>query len=168
MNLLFDFMLGRSKRKARRAVSPQAKVQRPRAKATRRGAQYGAMVEELTKKYGIRVRKWRKSMSGVAWTMRSRDGAISRWIESPRPTGPVSCAIFLHEVGHHAIGLGVHKPRCLEEHLAWEWSLKEMERRGLTISEGVRRRVERSMKYAVSKAKRRGIKRLPVEVARYV
>ena len=38
----------------------------------------------------------------------------------------MSCAVFLHEVGHHAIGLSSIKPRCLEEKRAWDWSLEEM------------------------------------------
>ena len=61
----------------------------------------------------VGVRKWRSSMSGVAWQVTYRDGTVARLIESPRPRGPVSAAIFLHEIGHHAIGLGRFRPRCL-------------------------------------------------------
>jgi hypothetical protein len=183
VNLLFKFMFGKGKPtrnangvlKAPRVSEPGV-FERPtqragipnRANASSRRTQYAALIEELTEKYDVKVKRWRKSMSGVAWTLRKRDGSVSRWIESPMPTGPVSCAVFLHEIGHHAIGLGVHTPRCLEEYLAWQWALRTMEERKLTISDGVKRRVERSMRYAVSKAVRRGIKRLPAELMRYV
>src|SRR4051812_43936760 len=30
-------------------------------------AKYDAVVEQMLQHYGVRVRKWRKSMSGVAW-----------------------------------------------------------------------------------------------------
>ncbi len=179
MNLLFDFMMGKTRRKPKpaqrarpaNAAPPARAASQRRTKARRatpsRQAQYEALVAEMTAKHGVRVRRWRKSMSGVAWLIRMRDGSVKKLIESPRPTGPVSCGIFLHEIAHHAIGLGVYKPRCLEEHLAWEWALREMRERGLTISAALERRVERSMRYAVGKAVRRGIKRLPPEVARY-
>lgn len=117
--------------------------------------------------YGIRVRKWRSSMSGCAWIVTYRDGSVSRLIESPKPKGPMSAAIFLHEIGHHAIGFNVHKPRCLEEYHAWAWSLSAMEAHGITITDRVRQRMHDSLAYAVAKAKRRGIKRLPPELVPY-
>jgi hypothetical protein len=125
------------------------------------------VVNELLAAHGIRVRKWRTSMSGVAWELHFRDGRRSRLIESPRPKSPMSLAIFLHEVGHHVIGLGVFKPRCLEEYHAWRFALDEMERRGFEVTERVRTRYRRSMEYAVAKAARRGIKSLPPEVAAF-
>lgn len=131
-------------------------------------AKYDAMTRELLAERGIRVRKWRTSMSGIAWEVYYHDGRTTRLIEAPRPKGPMSAAVFLHEIGHHAIGFNVHKPRCLEEHKAWEWALAEMERRGLNITDGVRKRVNDSMRYAIRKASRRGIKRLPVEMAHYL
>lgn len=76
-------------------------------------------------------------------------------------------AIFLHEIGHHVLGVGSISPRCLEEYHAWMFALGEMERRGLNITEGVRRRVRRSLGYAVRKAQRRGIKSLPDELLAY-
>ena len=128
---------------------------------------YDRIAQEMLDRYGIRVRRWRKSMSGVAWYVTYRDGTVKRLIEAPRPRGPVSAAIFLHEVGHHAIGLGEHKPRCLEEYLAWKWSLEQMEAKGLNVTEAVRRRMHNSLHYAVGKAQRRGIKRLPEELMAY-
>jgi hypothetical protein len=77
-------------------------------------------------------------------------------------------AIFLHEVGHHAIGLGVHKPRCLEEFLAWRYAIDRMDAMGFPTKGSVARRFERSMRYAVAKSTRRGIRRVPHELAEFV
>jgi hypothetical protein len=63
---------------------------------------YDDLVREVKRAYGIRVRKWRQSTSGCAWVVRYDDGNESRLIEAPYPRGPVSCAVFLHEIGHHA------------------------------------------------------------------
>jgi len=129
---------------------------------------YDALVDEMKSTHEIRVRKWRKSSSGVAWTIRYvRSGKVVKLIEAPYPRGPMSCAIFLHEVGHHAIGLGVYRPRCLEEHQVWVWALHTMQAKGFNVTDAVRRRVDRSMRYAVAKAKRRGLRQLPPELHRY-
>lgn len=127
-------------------------------------AKYDAVVELMLEKHQVRVRKWRKTMSGVAWYVTYRDGRRVNLIESPRPKGPMSAAVFLHEIGHHAIGFDVYKPRCLEEFHAWRWSLEAMEACGLNITDAVRLRMHRSLHYAVAKAKRRGIKKIPVEL----
>lgn len=131
-------------------------------------ARYDEVVHTMLARYNIRVRKWRTSMSGVAWRLDYRDGRSVNLLESPRPKGPMSMAVFLHEVGHHAIGLGVHKPRCLEEYLAWKWSLDTMASEGLNITEAVRYRMALSLWYAVSKAHRRGLRELPAELLAYV
>jgi hypothetical protein len=131
-------------------------------------ARYDEMVAEYVAKYRVRVRKWRTSMSGVAWQVTYRDGTAVNLIESPRVKGPMSAAIFLHEIGHHAIGLSVYRPRCLEEYHAWAFAIREMEARGLNITEGVRRRMHRSLHYAVGKAMRRGIKAIPAELEPYL
>lgn len=142
---------------------------RPRATATGATAQdrYDAIVKELLVAHGIRVRKWRSSMSGVAWITTYRDGSAVRCLESPRPKSPMSLAIFLHEVGHHVIGLGAYKPRCLEEYHAWMYAVTEMERRGVPVTDRVKRRMDRSLRYAVAKASRRGLKALPPELRSY-
>lgn len=131
-------------------------------------AKYDAMVNELLLEHGIKVRKWRKNSSGIARLTEYRDGRIVRTLESPYPRGPVSAGIFLHEVGHHVIGFGTYKPRCLEEFKAWEYAMAEMERRGLAINDALRDRVRRSLGYAVGKATRRGLRDLPVELLPYV
>jgi len=161
------------------AVSPLVRPGRPKFKeaqgknaAKPRAAggmqeRYDALVDEMKRTHHVKVRKWRKSSSGVAWVIRYRDGRTVNQIESPYPRGPMSCAIFLHEIGHHAIGLGVHKPRCLEEYVVWMWALREMRARGFNVTQAVERRVERSMKYAVAKAMRRGLQNLPEPLQEY-
>jgi hypothetical protein len=126
---------------------------------------YERVTREMLDKYGVRVRRWRTSMSGVAWELRYRDGSVKRLIEAPRPRGPVSAAVFLHEIGHHAIGFNRYRPRCLEEFHAWDFALKQMETQGLNVTQAVHTRVRRSLKYAVAKARRRGIREIPAELA---
>jgi hypothetical protein len=128
---------------------------------------YDRVSREMLSLYGIKVRRWRKAMSGVAWEWRYRDGTRKRMIEAPRPCGPMSAAIFLHEIGHHAIGFDRYKPRCLEEYHAWMWSLEAMRQNDLNITEGVMHRVRESLWYAVRKAERRGIRELPPELEPY-
>lgn len=129
---------------------------------------YDAVVVEMLSKYGLTVKRWRNSLSGVAVERTFRDGRVERTIESPYPTSPLRLAIFLHEVGHHAIGLGVHKPRCLEEYLAWRYAIDRMDEMGFPTKGAVARRFDRSMRYAVAKSMRRGIRRLPREVAAFL
>ncbi len=129
---------------------------------------YDALVVEMKKTYGIRVRKWRSSSTGCAWIVRYDDGDERRLIEAPYPKGPMSCAIFLHEVGHHAIGFGTHRPRCLEEYHAWQWALQTMRAKGLNVTAAVEKRMAESLRYAVQKAKRRGLKSVPPQLSAYV
>jgi hypothetical protein len=149
---------------------PARKEREPSASNTAKETaeeRYERVARAMLSKYGIKVRKWRKSMSGVAYELKYRDGTVKRFIEAPRPRGPMSAAVFLHEIGHHAIGFNVYKPRCLEEYHAWAWSLRAMEEHGLNVTEQVRRRMHDSLWYAVSKAQRRGIKELPAELMAY-
>lgn len=125
---------------------------------------YERLTRDMLREHGVRVRKWRSSMSGVAWQVTYRDGSVARLIEAPRPRGPMSAAVFLHEIGHHAIGFHVYRPRCLEEYHAWAWALRAMEARGIIVTDNVRRRMHESLAYAVAKAQRRGLKRLPTEL----
>jgi hypothetical protein len=141
---------------------------RPRGVAeTPMQRRYDAVVSDMLERHGLVVRKWRSSLSGIAIHRIYRDGREERLLESPYPTSPLRMSIFLHEVGHHAIGLGIHRPRCLEEHLAWEWSVARMREFGFATEGTVARRVQRSMEYAVAKSLKRGIRRLPVAVLPY-
>lgn len=155
-------------------LTPRGTVQKKRSRAADQSAdagmqaKYDAVVKHMLAEHGVRVRKWRKNMSGIAWYVTYRDGSVQRLVEAPRPKGPMSAAIFLHEIGHHAIGFNVYKPRCLEEFHAWRWSLEAMEAHGLNITDQVRLRMHRSLHYAVQKAVRRGIKQIPVELGPFL
>ncbi len=118
--------------------------------------------------HGVRVRRWRSNMSGIAYELTYQDGSVKRLVEAPKPKGPMSAAIFLHEIGHHAIGFNRYKPRCLEEYHAWMWALGAMEQHGVNITDSVRYRVHASLHYAIGKASRRGIQKLPQELLPYV
>ncbi|MBL8991079.1 MAG: hypothetical protein JNJ48_05815 [Phycisphaerae bacterium] len=160
-----------AQRKARRG--PGAPSQRTAGSASANGEKPGAqdaydrVVREMLERHRVRVRRWRTSMSGMAWEVRYADGSVARLIEAPRPKGPMSAAVFLHEIGHHAIGFNTYKPRCLEEYHAWRWSLEAMEANGLNVTDAVRRRMHESLWYAISKANRRGIRSLPAELEPY-
>jgi len=158
-------------------VRPTPSVVRPPHVVTRRAVaesatsvrdRYHEIVKLMKKRHRIRECKWRSSNTGCAWQVNYEDGRVSRLIESPYPRGPVSAAVFLHEVGHHAIGFTRYRPRCLEEYKAWEWSLEAMDEFEIKITSRVRDRVTTSLQYAVSKAVRRGIKRLPTELLPYL
>jgi len=153
-------------------AQPSAKATRSRDGAPPRSARvqqrYDSLVAEMKSTYHVRVRKWRTSTTGCAWEVHYHNGRTTRLIEAPYPRGPMSCAIFLHEIGHHAIGFGRHKPRCLEEYHAWKWALDTMRERGFNVTEGVEKRMRESMRYAVEKARRRGLKNLPMELLPYL
>jgi hypothetical protein len=146
----------------RTATSP------PAARAPSAQDRYDAVVRLMLDRYQIRVRKWRTGMSGIAWYVEYRDGRRQNLIEAPRPKGPMSVAVFLHEIGHHAIGFDVYKPRCLEEYHAWRWAIEAMEAHGLNITDAVRHRMHQSLHYAVEKARRRGIKVIPPELGPFL
>lgn len=129
---------------------------------------YHDIVEAFKQRYDIRVRRWRRSMSGCAWRVYHHDGRVHNWIESPVPKTPISLAIFLHEVGHHVIGFHRYKKRCEEEFHAWQWAIREMRKLGIEPDEKVKRRFNLSMQYAVGKAMRRGIKELPTTLTPFL
>src|SRR4051794_30723434 len=99
--------------------------------------------------YDVRVRKWRRSMSGCAWRVYYPDARVINWIETPFPKTPISLAIFLHEVGHHVIGFQTYRRRCEEEYHAWQWAIHQMKKFGVDVDEKVERRFQLSMQYAV-------------------
>src|SRR3954471_1390645 len=92
---------------------------------------YSAIVETMKRKHGVRIRKWRRSMSGCAWRVYFHDGRVINWIESPVPRTPISLAIFLHEIGHHVIGFDRYKRRCEEEYHVWVWAIRKMRELGV-------------------------------------
>lgn len=128
---------------------------------------FDAIVADFLARHPLRVKRWRTTLSGVAVLRIFRDGREERTIEAPYPTSALRLAIFLHEIGHHVLGLGVHRPRCLEEYLAWRYAIDRLVELGIPVEGPVARRFERSMQYAVAKAIRRGIRRLPVELLQF-
>ena len=159
--LLWDLLPAR-----RRPAEPTCEPVPPTrgGRTSKQQVRYDRLVEEMKRPHRLRVRKWRSSTSGCAWEVHYGDGGVSRLIEAPYPRGPMSCAVFLHEVGHHAIGLHRYRPRCLEEFHAWRWSLEEMHQRGFNVTDRVLRRRDEALRYAVAKAIRRGLRRLPSEL----
>ncbi|RMH13845.1 MAG: hypothetical protein D6695_02870 [Planctomycetota bacterium] len=153
-----------------RPAAKPAPVREPRRKSGQSPAaeRYLRMQREMLSRYGVRVRKWRSAMSGVAWQVRYHDGSTAKLIEAPRPKGPVSASVFLHEIGHHAIGFGTYRPRCLEELHAWCFALDQMDAWNITITQNVRKRVHLSLAYAIEKAQRRGLRCLPDELRPFV
>ncbi len=128
---------------------------------------YEKMVSELKARYKISIRKWRKHMSGVAYELKYRDGRIKRLITAPRPRSAVSASIFLHEVGHHAIGFHRYSPRCLEEYYVWQWALREMTARGIPVDAAVLRHYRRSMHHYVRMAMHQG-QSVPSELHQFI
>jgi hypothetical protein len=128
---------------------------------------YDDIVKRVKAAYAIRVRRYRTAMSGCAWRVCHRDGRSINWIESPRPRTPLSLAIFLHEVGHHAIGFDRSELPSDEEYLAWKWAIDTMRRLGVEPDARTRRRIEQSMQYAVQQSVRQGLKLVPPRFHEY-
>lgn len=111
----------------------------------------------LIRQHGVRVCHWRGNMTGIAWI-----GHPDRPIEAPHPRSPMSFAVLAHEVGHQA--LGRVKPRWREEQLAWQFALDAMNRLSIPVTDQVKGRYAASMRYALAKARRRGLKQIPTEL----
>lgn len=126
------------------------------------------IVELMKQRFDLRIRRWRRSMTGCAWRVYHHDGRVVNWIEAPVPKTPISLAIFLHEVGHHAIGFDTYRTRCEEEYHVWMWAMEQMRALGVEPDAKVNRRLEASMQYAVNKAMRRGLKQLPEALTQYL
>ena len=152
--------------------TPARAVSQPNGRRVPRASpaleRYERVEREMLARYGIRVRRWRTGTTGVAWQVTYTNGRVAGLIESPRPRGPVSAAVFLHEIGHHAIGFNRYKPRCLEEYHAWKFSLEQMEAWDLAITPRVRLRVRDSLRYAIDKARRRGLRVTPPEIIEFI
>jgi hypothetical protein len=128
---------------------------------------FSSIVQQMKARHQVRVRKWRRSMSGCAWRVYYHDGRVINWIESPYPKTPISLAVFLHEVGHHVIGFKRYRVRCEEEYHVWLWAFAQMRKLGVEPDAKVKRRFDLSMQYAVGKALRRGAKKLPEPLWRF-
>jgi len=118
---------------------------------------YAPAALTLLHAHDVRVCHWRTSMTGIAWI-----GHPRRPIETPHPRSPLSFSILAHEVGHHA--LGARRPRWREEYLAWEFAFAQMRQLGVPIEPRVRARHAASMRYALAKALRRGLRDVPLEL----
>ena len=153
---------------AREVASSPRRKRAKREKAPTKAERFEAIARVQLERYAIRVRKWRRGMTGIAWYVTYTDGRVQRLIEAPRPKTEMSLAILLHEVGHHAIGFNTYKPRCLEEYHAWQYAFRAMAEHGVEITEPVKRRYDASMRYAIGKATRRGIKAIPEELRGFV
>ena len=140
----------------------------PGAPATPMQRIYRDMAHDLPARYGITITRWRSSTSGVAILRKTNRGRWLREMEAPYPRGPVSAAVFCHEIAHHAIGVGSITPRCREEYAAWMWALDELDRRGVTITTAVRNRVYDALHHAVHRGLRRGLKQVPPELVPYL
>ena len=113
-------------------------------------APYARAAQALLDESGCTVVKWRKSMTGLAFT-RSPIWAI----EVPEPRGPISFGVFAHEVGHQMLHREGRKQRWLKEVEAWEYALEQFPRFGLKGVERARADAAKSLVYAAHKANRR-------------
>jgi hypothetical protein len=134
----------------------RARSSSPRRTETATDDIYRQLVADLKARYKISIRKWHTRMAGVAYELQFQDGRIKRLIAAPRPRSPVSAAIFLHEVGHHAIGFHRYSLRCLEEFYVWQWTFREMTARQIPIDERVLRHYRRSMQHYTRLARQHG------------
>jgi hypothetical protein len=143
------------------------KPQNRARKTAERRRFYDALVARMKGEYGISIRKWRRSMSGVAYELHYSNGEVKRMVTAPRPRSPVSACIFLHEVGHHAIGFRKFRPRCLEEYHVWQWAFNQMQGCQIPVDDNVKRHYRRSMQHYVRVAKKRGLKVLPPQLEEF-
>jgi hypothetical protein len=122
---------------------------------------FAAEASTLLREHNVRVCHWRGNMSGIAWI-----GHPHRPIEAPHPRSALSFAVLAHEVGHHV--LGSVRPRWREEQLAWQFAFGQMEALGVPLTTAVQERYAASMRYALAKALRRGLREIPAELAEFI
>lgn len=138
---------GPSSRRARRDLDVTGEIE----------GRYAAEALQLLQEHRVTVCHWRSNTTGIAWL-----GHPNRAIEAPHPRSPISFAVLAHEVGHHV--LGTVRPRWREEQLAWLFALEAMRQHAIPVNEAVQQRYSHSMRYALAKAMRRGLKQVPVEL----
>jgi hypothetical protein len=157
------------RRKSRLATTGPARPPANAKPLTIEQQRYEALTQSLLQQFDIEVRRYRQSLSGCAYEMRYRDGRLAkRCIEVPAPRTQLSLAVFLHEIGHHVIGFNRYKPRCLEEYHAWQYAIDQMQQHHIEIAPEVHERMRRSLRYAVAKATRRGLRTFPGELLPFV
>jgi hypothetical protein len=122
---------------------------------------YAAEAQSLLRRHGVCVCHWRSNMTGIAWI-----GHPARAIEAPHPKSPMSFAVLAHEVGHQS--LGKIRPRWREEQLAWQFAMHAMQSHDIPVTENVLERYSESMRYALAKAMRRGLKHIPPELVPFL
>lgn len=113
---------------------------------------------ELAAKYHVKIRKYRKSMTGVAYFS-------SCEICTPEPKTAKSFYIFTHEVGH--IANGNIKPSCLGEYMADKFAEDSFKQYGFTIPREVKAEMNRYRAYSLAQALNRGLKNIPAELKPY-
>lgn len=91
-------------------------------------ARYEEAAAILLRESGCTVRRYRTSMSGIAWNNDAWE------IEAPAPRGEVSFGTFAHEIAHHLLHMhgAPGRPRWVEEIEAEEWALDQFDRFGLS------------------------------------
>lgn len=122
---------------------------------------YAREARDLLRQHSVCVCHWRSNMTGIAWI-----GHPARAIEAPHPKSPMSFAVLAHEVGHQS--LGKVRPRWREEQLAWQFAIDAMQSRDIPVTANVLERYSSSMRYALSKALRRGLKQIPPELVPFL
>ena len=123
------------------------------------GQEWEDLGTRLVEAYGVRIRKWRRSMSGVAYHN-------SDEIECPVPRGAKSFAVLAHEVGHRALGHNGAGRRLEDEYQAWEFARGTFRDAGIPMPRTVSRMIDESLGYALAKALNRGLKVVPPEYRR--
>jgi hypothetical protein len=118
---------------------------------------YAEALDILLRESGCTVRRWRKTNHGIAYTHDDDWG-----IEIPPARGPVSFAVGCHEIGHQLMHRFNALPRWLEEIEAEEFALAQFERFELVGVEQARANMAKHLRYAASKAVRRGASALPI------
>lgn len=118
---------------------------------------------KLLWEWGVTIRKFRSSSSGVAYLYTNE-------IECPRPRGLMSFAILSHEIGHVVCGHTIHphaQKRWEEEYEAWQFALDRCREAGFPVKQKLRWQIKRDMNYALGKALRRGLVGMPAKSKRY-
>ena len=108
----------------------------------------------------IRVRLWRSSLTGCANVAKSE-------IEVPKPLTRKSLYIFLHEIGHVAIGHLGKKKRHVEEYEAEQFAHERMRELGFAVPRSQTERAKAYVARKIGQAYARGAKRIDPKARRF-